>query len=97
MQGVVKLTWGHSLLLNPDQFDNCPISFWPFIVQYCPLVLHIKYFQLDPILDMDSHNDQNFSENATEIINHQVEDFEEFDASDLLNVCAYAIMSVSKY
>ena len=46
---------------------------------------------------MDSHNDQNFSENATEIINHQVEDFEEFDASDLLNVCAYAIMSVSKY
>ena len=46
---------------------------------------------------MNTHNDQNASENATEIIDHQVEDFEEFDASDLLNVCAYAVMSVSKY
>ena len=46
---------------------------------------------------MDTHNDQNASENATEIIIHQVEDFEVFDASDLLNVCAYAVMSVSKY
>ena len=46
---------------------------------------------------MDTHSDQNASENATETINHQVEDFEVFDASDLLNVCAYATMSVSKY
>jgi hypothetical protein len=46
---------------------------------------------------MDTHSDQNASENATETINHQVEDFEVFDASDLLNVCAYAVMSVSKY
>ena len=46
---------------------------------------------------MDPHNDQNSSENATEIIDHQVEDFQVFDSSDLLNVCAYAVMSVSKY
>jgi hypothetical protein len=46
---------------------------------------------------MAAHIDQNASENATEIIQQHVEDFEEFDAFDLLNVCAYAVMSVSKY
>ena len=46
---------------------------------------------------MDAQNDQNSSENATENIDHQVEDFEDFDTSDILNVCAYAVMSVSKY
>ena len=46
---------------------------------------------------MDTHSDQNASENVTEMIDHQVEDFEDFDARDLLNVCAYAVMSVSKY
>ena len=46
---------------------------------------------------MEAHIDQNTSENTTEIIQQQVEDFEVFDAFDLLNVCAYAIMSVSKY
>ena len=46
---------------------------------------------------MDAHINQNASENATKIIDQQVEDFEVFDAFDLLNVCAYAVMSVSKY
>ena len=46
---------------------------------------------------MDTNSDQNASDNATEIIDHQVEDFEVFDSSDLLNVCVYAVMSVSKY
>ena len=44
---------------------------------------------------MDAHSDQNASENVTEISDHQVEDFEVFDASDRLNVCAYATISVS--
>ena len=46
---------------------------------------------------MDAHIDQNASEKTTENIEQQVEDFEVFDAFDLLNVCCYAVMSVSKY
>ena len=46
---------------------------------------------------METHNDQNGSEDTTQIIEEQVDNFEVFGASDLLNVCAYAVMSVSKY
>ena len=44
-------------------------------------------------LILDNRTTGNFSL----FLHEEVEDFEDFDAIDLLNVCAYASMSVSEY
>ena len=46
---------------------------------------------------MDLLIDKNASENETYAVDPQVEDVEVFDARVLLNVCAYATMSLGRH